>query len=83
MSQRYNDNTKSQSRKIHEKFMHFAKLFLQRVWGSGESAGGLHISLLEHTQKVAASSPKTFLQLLKGGCSWSSHIVKVGIEATC
>ena len=48
---------KGQSQKIHEKFMHFAKTFLQRVWGSGESAGGLHISLLEHTQKVAASSP--------------------------
>ena len=68
--------------------MHFARKFSREAWVQEKVLLGLHICLWEYTQKVAASSPLKLPQLYlmvqeKAELEHSSHIVKVGLKATC
>ena len=78
MSQRHNDNTKRPMPKENQ----------QRALGPVENTIGVtYLNMWEYTQKVAASSPKKLLQFYlvvqgRAQLKYSSHIVKVGVEAT-
>ena len=92
MSQRYDINTKRTNPKENQpgiqKFYAFCQKIQPRASGSGESAAGVtYLSVRTHAKscrifplKVAA----TFL-VIQGRVrlEHSSHVVKVGVEATC
>ena len=96
MGQTYNGNTKRSKPKENQleilgissrEFMHSVgnsaedrRYGIERCWA--------YISIFENTPKVAASLPKKLTRLYlvvqgKAQLEHSSHIVNVGVEATC
>ena len=81
MSQRYFDNTKRPKLKENQlvilKIYAFCQIIYRRASGPGESAAG--VTIYENTPgNVAASFPQTLTEL-----DYRSHMVKIGVDATC
>ena len=92
MSQRYSDNTKRPKPKENQlgilKIYAFFRKIPQRALGPGESAIGVtKLSMRIHPKSCCIFPKKVAATLLSGlRKAWlehSSHIVKVGVEATC
>ena len=91
MSQRYNDNTKRPKLQDTQlgilKIYAFRRKIQQRLSGPGKSTTG--VTVYENTpEKLPHLPPKKFLQIYlvvqgRAQLEHNSHIVKVGVKATC
>ena len=86
MSQRY-DNTNRPKPKGSQKFMHFAGKFSRGPWVQESTARVMYLSMRIHPKSCYIFPIKVAATLLSGSrkvqLEHSSHIVKIGIEATC
>ena len=92
MSQRYSDNTKRPKPKENQlgilKIYAFFRKIPQRALGPGESCYWGYEAIYENTPKKLLHLPQKVAATLLSGPrkAWlehSSHLVKVGVEATC